>query len=36
MAAEAVSPKGDARRDIPATIEEIKAEWEGMVERWEP
>jgi hypothetical protein len=36
MTAEAVSPRGDAGLDIPAAIDEIKAEWEGMVERWEP
>lgn len=36
MAAEAVSPRGDARFDIPAAIEEVKEQWEGMVERWDP
>jgi hypothetical protein len=36
MDAEAVSPRQSARLDLPAAIEEIKAKWEGMVERWEP
>ena len=26
--------RGSARLDLPATIAEIKADWEGMVERW--
>jgi len=26
--------RGSARLDLPATIDEIKANWEGMVERW--
>lgn len=26
--------RGSARFDLPATIAEIKADWEGMVERW--
>jgi hypothetical protein len=25
----------EARLDLPAAIKEIKARWEGMVERWE-
>jgi len=36
MGAETVSPRQSARLDLPAAIEEIKAKWEGMVERWEP
>jgi len=36
MEAEALSPRSSARLDLPAAIEEIKAKWEGMVERWEP
>jgi hypothetical protein len=36
MEAEAVSPQRSTRLDLPAAIEEIKAKWEGMVERWEP
>jgi hypothetical protein len=35
LEAEAVPTKGSARLDLPAAIEEIKARWEGMVERWE-
>jgi hypothetical protein len=34
--AEALSPRRSARLDLPAAVEEIKAKWEGMVERWEP
>lgn len=26
--------RGSARLDVPGTIEEIKANWKGMVERW--
>jgi hypothetical protein len=33
---EPVSPKRSAQFDMPAAIEEIKAKWEGMVDRWEP
>ncbi len=36
LAAEALPTKGDARLDLPAAIDEIKANWEGMVDRWEP
>jgi hypothetical protein len=36
MNAESLSPRSSARLDMPAAIEEIKAKWEGMVERWEP
>ena len=36
LAAEALSPLRSARFDLPAAVEEIKAKWEGMVERWEP
>jgi hypothetical protein len=36
MGAELLSPRRSARLDLPAAIEEIKAKWEGMVERWEP
>ena len=32
---EAIPTRGSARLDLPAAIEEIKAKWEGMVERWE-
>ena len=32
---EAVSPLHSALLDLPAAISEIKANWEGMVERWE-
>jgi hypothetical protein len=34
--AEVLSPRRSARLDLPAAVEEIKAKWEGMVERWEP
>jgi hypothetical protein len=36
LAGEPVPTKGRARLDLPAAIDEIKANWEGMVERWEP
>ncbi len=36
LAAEPLTTKGAARLDLPAAIEEIKTNWEGMVERWEP
>jgi len=32
---ELLPSRGSARLDLPAAIEEIKANWEGMVERWE-
>jgi hypothetical protein len=32
---EALSPRRSALLDLPAAISEIKANWEGMVERWE-
>ena len=35
LAPEDLSPRGSARDDLPAAIDEIKANWEGMVERWE-
>jgi len=34
--AELLPTRGGARLDLPAAIAEIKAGWEGMVERWEP
>jgi hypothetical protein len=33
---EPISPKRSARLDMPAAIDEVKANWEGMVDRWEP
>ncbi|HET6997669.1 MAG TPA: hypothetical protein VFI03_03685 [Solirubrobacterales bacterium] len=36
LEAERLPTKGSARLDLPAAVEEIKAKWEGMVERWEP
>jgi hypothetical protein len=33
---EPLSPKSSPRLDLPAVIDEIKANWEGMVDRWEP
>jgi hypothetical protein len=35
LGAEELPSRGAARLDLPAAIEEIKANWEGMVERWE-
>jgi hypothetical protein len=32
---ETLSPRRSALLDLPAAISEIKANWEGMVERWE-
>lgn len=32
--AEPQPSRGSARLDMPATIEEIKANWRGMVARW--
>lgn len=34
LEAEPQSSRGSARLDLPATIDEIKANWKGMVERW--
>jgi hypothetical protein len=34
--AETLPSHGSARLDLPAAVEEIKASWEGMVERWQP
>jgi hypothetical protein len=35
LAGKPIALYGSVRGDIPAAIEEIKGEWEGMVERWE-
>jgi hypothetical protein len=35
LEAEPLPTRGSARLDMPAAISEIKAKWEGMVERWE-
>jgi len=35
LQAEMLPTRGSARLDLPAAVEEIKARWEGMVERWE-
>lgn len=34
LEAEPQPSRGSARLDLPATIEEIKGNWKGMVERW--
>jgi hypothetical protein len=34
LRAEPRPSRGSANLDMPAAIEEIKADWEGMVERW--
>lgn len=36
LEAEPLASQGSARLDLPAAIEEIKANWRSMVERWEP
>jgi hypothetical protein len=35
LAGEPIPSRGAARLDLPRTIAEIKAGWEGMVERWQ-
>jgi hypothetical protein len=35
LAPEALAPRRSARLDLPAAVSEIKANWEGMVDRWE-
>lgn len=35
LAGQRLPTKGSAKLDLPAAIDEIKANWQGMVERWE-